>query len=137
MAIRTALDRIFSRVTPLAGDETYSQEIVGESHYQDALEKIVGGRTEDSAEHYCEAMMVPEKRNQYDPNAVAVFIRGKKVGHLSKRDAANFREELTEIGCKGRRTRCGAVVVGGWLRDDGDWGHFGVKLDLARPIEPQ
>ena len=55
MAIRTALDRIFSRVTPLAGDETYSQEIVGESHYQDALEKIVGGRTEDSAEHYCDA----------------------------------------------------------------------------------
>ncbi|WP_222426346.1 hypothetical protein, partial [Luteimonas sp. J16] len=35
----------------LPGPGTYEFDIVGESKYQDALEAICGGRTEDSAEH--------------------------------------------------------------------------------------
>jgi hypothetical protein len=44
----------------LAGPGTFEFDIVGESHYQEALEAICGGRTEESAEHLTEAVLVLE-----------------------------------------------------------------------------
>ena len=41
----------------LPGPGTYEFDIVGESKYQDVLEAICGGRTEDSAEHMTEAVL--------------------------------------------------------------------------------
>jgi len=118
----------------ITGNGTFEQEIVGESHYQDALERICGGRTEDGAHFETSALLVYEDDNPYDNQAVAVVISGAKVGHLSRPVARAFRAQLAAANApRGWPIRCKALIVGGWLRDgdDGeDRGHFGVKLDF-------
>ena len=59
----------------------FTFQIVGELHYQEALEKIVGGRRDASV--YCRviAILSPEPENQYDPHAIVVRIDGEKVGY--------------------------------------------------------
>ena len=92
---------------------------------------MAGGRTRESAEHYCTAALVFEDENEYDENAVRVDVDGGTVGYLAREDAPVFRDWLAGgYGRDVRRASCPAVVVGGWDRGDGDRGHFGVKLDL-------
>lgn len=112
-----------------SGDEYF--EIVGESFYQQNLLKIAGEKTTNGVEHYCEAELIPELNNPHDENAVAVFISGLKVGHLSRDDAFVCRHAIGNmIG------NCDAVIVGGWDRGPSRQGHFGVKLDLEWPPRP-
>lgn len=54
-------------------------EIVGESHYQDALSAIAGGKTHDGHQLPVHARLIPEDGNPFDPNAVRIEIQGKKV----------------------------------------------------------
>lgn len=114
----------------LDGDGSYSQEIVGESFYQSALEQIAGPKTEGGKELLCVAVLICESDNPHDENAVAVTINGKKVGHLSRDDAVSWRRMLKKrLGCL-PEVELDAVIVGGW--DDGiSEGHYGVKLDLG------
>lgn len=114
----------------LPGPGTFEFDIVGESHYQDALEAICGGRTEESAEQFAEAVLVLEDSNPHDNMAVRVDIGGDTVGYLSKSDARSYRRQLRELGHPNITCKCKAMVVGGWQRPGGDVGSFGVKLDL-------
>jgi len=112
------------------GPGTYDVDVVGESHYQDALENVCGGRTEDSQRLQVEAFLVPENDNPYDSKAVCVHIQDQIVGYLDRETARSFREEMAENGMTGVAAKCNAIIVGGWDRGGGDRGHFGVKLDL-------
>ncbi len=112
------------------GPGTYSVDVVGESHYQEALESICGGRTENSQRLQVEAFLVPENDNPHDSNAVRIYIRDQTVGYLDRETARSFRERMVEIGLTGVATKCSAIIVGGWDRGGGDRGYFGVKLDL-------
>ncbi len=112
------------------GPGTYSVDVVGESHYQEALESICGGRTENSQRLEVEAFLVPEDDNPHDTNAVRIYIRDQTVGYLDRETARSFREKIAEIGLTGVAVKCSAIIVGGWDRGGGDRGHFGVKLDL-------
>ena len=114
----------------LPGPGTYEFDIVGESKYQEALESICGGRTEDSAALQTEAALVLEDSNAYDNMAVRVDIQGQTVGYLSKKDARNYRKQLRQLGHPNITCSCNAMIVGGWERSRSDRGHFGVKLDL-------
>lgn len=114
----------------LPGPGTFEFDIVGESHYQDALEAICGGRTEESAEQSAEAVLVLEDSNPHDNMAVRVDIGGNTVGYLSKSNARAYRRQLRELGHPNITCKCKAMVVGGWERPGGDVGSFGVKLDL-------
>lgn len=119
-------------------------EVVGESYHQDALERLAGGKTEEGADVEVVAVLTPEPDNPYDSNAVGVFVSGLKVGHLRRSVAARYQEaiirleqeEAKPIAVRGR-------IVGGWLRDDGDEGHFGIRLyhdpvDFGfAPVEPR
>lgn len=117
-------------ITYLAGPKTFSIDVVGESHYQAALESICGGRTDQGYEKIVEAVLVHEDDNPYDNKAIRVDIQGKTVGHLSRENARQFRNRLEKAGYKGITATCSAIVVGGWDRGNGDTGHFGVRLDL-------
>ena len=78
---------------------------VGESHYQDALLAVVGGRTRHSVEHTCLAELCPEPTNPYDDEAIAVQIGGQCVGYLSRADARTFRPLVdSAIASAGRAT---------------------------------
>lgn len=109
------------------GDGSFEFDIVGESHYQDALDAICGGKCEEGHELECVALLRREPHNKHDPNAIAVMINGRKVGHLSRTDARAISQLLDRRGLK--EFTADAMIVGGWTRRSGD-GHYGVKLDL-------
>ena len=123
------------QIVHLEGDGSFELEIVGESFYQDALDNITGGKTEDGYEMEVEAMLNYDDDNPYDNKAIAVSIEGEKVGHLSRKLARQFRERMEETGCPGASAVCKALIVGGWDRGNGDRGDFGVKLDLPTSIQ--
>lgn len=116
-------------VSATLSEGDFRLDVVGESHYQDALESIAGGRSEDGANHPTVALLVPEPNNRYDHNAVGVWIDGKQVGYLS-RDNAEILQPciLKAISTTHRQVACNARVVGGWDRGGRDRGHFGVRL---------
>lgn len=109
----------------IKGSGNFSFDIVGESHYQSALERICGGKSEEGSEYYCLAQLVPEPHNPHDRNAIAAYINSAKVGYISRQMAARMSKAMN-----GQVVTVDAVIVGGWQRTNGDEGHFGVKLDL-------
>ncbi len=105
-------------------------EVVGESFYQDNLWDLVGGRR--SPEEHVDvdicAVMVAEDDNPYDSNAVALWINGMKVGHLSRNDARRYRPGLLALQeARGMQIALPGVIVGGGMREDGP-GRLGVFL---------
>src|SRR3954453_2190671 len=67
-------------------------QVVGESHYQDALRTLAGRIGSDGV---FTARLVPEPDNPHDPRAVAVCVDGDlaKIGHLA-RDVAKVYHSL-------------------------------------------
>lgn len=110
-------------------------KVVGESYHREALERIAGGMTPDGCKLTEVAMLVAEPTNPYDPNAIAVYIRGLMVGHLSLYDAAVFKPIVDGLLREGKIGTCPAFIRGGWYRSESDWGDFGVTLKLAMPEE--
>jgi hypothetical protein len=117
-------------VVEVLGRGTFTGSVVSESHYQDALKLICGGRTAESARLKTEARLVPEDSNPYDAKAVGVWIDGNKVGHLDRLTARVWRKTLAKNGNGGCTARCQALIVGGWDRGPHDRGHYDVRLDL-------
>lgn len=116
-------------VTATLFEGRFRIDVVGESHYQDALEQIAGGRTEEGANLESIALLVPEPANRYDPNAVQILVDGKLVGYLSRNNAEVLQPAiLQQMRQTGRGVACRSRVVGGWDRGGGDRGHFGVRL---------
>lgn len=116
------------QATLYSGHETL--EVVGESHYQENLWSIVGGRTLEPVRYETHAILVPDPQNRYDGNAIEVRIEGLLVGHLSRADAAAYRPgllELMQTSVNGL-VALHAVIVGGGNRPDGV-GFLGVFLD--------
>jgi hypothetical protein len=105
-------------------------QVVGESNYQDALETICGGRTEQGADLRGVATLVLDDANPYDRNAVRVEINGLKVGHLGREDAKEYRKYLRTHGLNRIHGICKARIRGGWKRGD-ETGYFGVYLDFS------
>jgi len=100
----------------IAGPGLYEIEVVGESHYQRALEALCGGRTSDSADKKVQAHLVLEDDNKYDPQAVRVDIEGKTVGYLSRETAREYRTRLRQTGHPRLVGVCKATIRGGWDR---------------------
>lgn len=106
--------------------------VVGESVHQDALLELVGGRR-----HYggvrmeTVARLVPEPDNPVDRAAIAVTIGDRRVGYLSRSDAARYGDAVTGAIERSGEASCVAVIAGGWEREHGDVGLFGVRLRLG------
>jgi hypothetical protein len=63
-----------------------------------------------------EYLLICEPDNPVDPMAVAVYGKGRKVGHLSTAKAATFTPLLTELGCDAYRVSgVGATAASGVL----------------------
>ena len=102
-------------------------DVVGEASYQQALERICGGRDFYSARHQCHALLMPEPNNPHDPNAVQIIVDRQLVAYLSREHAVEYHQH---IGM--RASKCDATIVGGW--DDGDtMGFFGIRLKIKWP----
>jgi hypothetical protein len=59
--------------------------VVGESHYQDALTAIVGGKRPESVRIPTQATLVPEPDSPYDRNAVVSTSMGGRLGTFQDR----------------------------------------------------
>lgn len=104
--------------------------VVGESHHQDSLWAIVGGpKTSGRVRHQDTAILVPESDNQYDANAIAVWIRGAHVGYLSREDAQTYRPGLDKLAEHGPVGLWATVAGGGY---DQQVAILGVFLDHDR-----
>ena len=110
------------------GDETL--EVRGESHYQEALWAIVGGRRPERIRCERYAVLIPDPDNDYDADAIEVRIDGQLVGYLSQDDAGRYHEGLLRLmhGSANHLVALHAMIVGGGQRPDG-LGYLGVFLD--------
>jgi hypothetical protein len=112
------------------GPETL--EVVGESHYQENLWRLVGGRRDDPGQHVragVDAVLVAEDANPHDADAVSVWINGLKVGYLSRHNARRYRPGLLALQDAHRKpVALTGVIVGGGIRQDGP-GRLGVFLE--------
>jgi hypothetical protein len=113
---------------PVLYGGSHDLEVVGESHYQDALWRAVGGRTIDRVRHSIHAVLVTETDNPYDADAISVWIMTTKVGYLAREDAAEYRPGLLALERQeNNRIALAGVIVGGGMRSDGP-GLLGVWL---------
>jgi hypothetical protein len=106
-------------------------EVVGEASYQDNLWRIVGGQgsPDDRVRVDVYAVLVAEADNPYDASAVSVWVKGLKVGYLSREDARRYRPGLLALEQKhGKPIALAGAIVGGGMRADGS-GRLGVFLD--------
>jgi hypothetical protein len=105
-------------------------EVVGESHRQDNLWRLVGGqrRPEVHVRMDVYAMLLAENGNPYDANAVSVWIDGLMVGYLPRDEARRLRPGLLALQEReSKPIALEGVIVGGGMRDDGP-GRLGVFL---------
>ena len=129
-----------AQVALLDGDEDL--EVVGESFYQPNLWHLARAHPgkERVREDIC-AVLVAEDDNPYDPDAVAVWISGLKVGHLSRENAQRYRPGLlAQQEALGMPIALPGVITGGGIRSDGP-GKLGVFLrhdpeDFGLPRHP-
>ncbi len=114
------------KVALLSG--TVTLEVVGESYRQDNLWAIVGGRTNQHIDQAVVAVLVPEQDNQYDPNAISIWVNGLMVGYLSRATAAQYRQGLVDLYKEHQMpVALEGEIVGGGPREDGI-GQLGVFL---------
>ena len=114
----------------LVGPGTFALPVVGESHYQDALEAVCGPRSDEGEDRVVEAQLVLEDNNPYDSMAVRIDIQGHAVGYLNRRHAREYREQLTKASYPHANAYCHARIRGGWDRGERGKGFYGVYLDL-------
>lgn len=119
-----------SRYAPMIvwRDDSYPMNAVGESQYQDALQRICGPHSRYGHHFDAIATLVREPHNPHDQNAVAVEIQNMKVGYLSREDARRVGGQMDEEGLV--RVDCKALIAGGWRTNQHDEGSFGVRLAI-------
>ena len=110
--------------------DRYTEEVVGESNFQGALDRICGGRTKSGHRLETKASLVLEYGGPHAPRAIRVEINGQIVGYVERKAARAMWERLAEIELDKNTATCDAIIVGGWDRGKGDRGYYGVKLDL-------
>lgn len=117
-------------VALLMGIGNFDLEIIGEAHYQAALEAICGPRVHNGINRFETAWLIMDDQNPRDKNAVRVEIRRKLVGYLSPEAAILYRQQLKARGTPKAHGQCQAVIRGGWVSSDGRKGPYRVSLDI-------
>ncbi len=110
------------------GTGDFRQAIVGEASYQDELRSIAAGRTERGVRVEFRVVLIPEPKNKYDSNAVAIHAEnGGVIGYLSREDAAEYQPSIIALMKeRGSYPVCHALMFGG----RGDKRSIGVWLDI-------
>ena len=127
----TAPASTVSSTVMLRGGRTV--QVVGEASYQDALDRIAGGKSRQGTLKRCTAALVPEPSNRHDKNAICIHIDGQAVGYLGRDDAKAYQPVVQKLARRATVGTCSALIKGGWRGSSGDEGNYGVELDLAPP----
>jgi hypothetical protein len=106
--------------------------VAGESHYQDALEALAGGRDEDGTiTRWISVVLEADPENPYDRQAIQVTAAGRTIGYIPRDRTLVFHPELAGFPapCIVR-----AQLTGGWDRGPEDRGTIGVQVLLDWPL---
>lgn len=118
-----------TRSVALGGNGAYDYEVVGESQHKNALASIIRAATPEErakGEIFTDAVLVPERDNAFDPNAIAVHVAGQRVAYVSAADTAQFHELMKSQGVGAFQVK----AVLGWNVENAAAGIVGVRLDL-------
>ncbi|MFD6176002.1 MULTISPECIES: HIRAN domain-containing protein [unclassified Isoptericola] len=121
------------RTFELWGSRRPDFEVVGEAYRRDAFRKIYKKRSlAPGQEFYGEAVLIPERGNVHDANAVRVDVDDVAVGYLPREDAARYRPILDDLFERGR---VAVTPVRVWATNaDGTW-RARVTIALGDPGE--
>jgi hypothetical protein len=114
----------------ISGNGTFDVSILGESHYQETLEKIVTGRSAEG-DVELEAALVIENSKPHDPEAVCVQIRDQTVGYLAPETAREFRLKIGHLPDWNVPIVCQAQIRTKSCRGEEDHSELGVWLDFS------
>jgi hypothetical protein len=109
---------------------TQKINIVGESFYQDAIRQFKG--------EMAYGFLVPDQNNQYDKNAVALYLIAKdlmihKVGHLPKELAARVSQPIANLLASNNQIIPVMAKIEGGTREKPTMGVFAtVKSDAVK-----
>jgi len=110
----------------------YRFDIVGESRCRDHLSACIRQADvalREAGEIETVAELVPEPSNQFDPNAVQVWINGGRVGYISKAENLLILEAFLKARSRGA-TRLLVLARIGWDSSSSD-PLIGVRLRLT------
>lgn len=116
-----------AKPVPNEGPGAYSYNIVGESHCNANLRRIIkdeGLNPSEGGEILTQAFLFCEPKNRNDTNAVAVVIALKRVGYIPREDAKDLAPQLAAMASRGEVLLVKARI--GW----DDPAIVGVQLDL-------
>ncbi len=111
-----------------------SQEVVGESFYESALQKLVAGFEGD--DEIIPVTLTHTPRNKHDSNAIAVMSSAGQVGSIPSADAARFAPYFRKLQNEGISLTTTARVWGIFYTDqwNGDTSfRSSVRVDLPEP----
>ena len=117
-----------------SGEPEY--DIVGESHWQPTIQRIVGGKYDLGVYWNVVAQLCFVEDNAHDQNAVGVFIDSQIVGYIPSGDAARVRQEIKTANPDELPVICKAMIRGGFM-DGTERAPYGIKIGLSFPIEEQ
>lgn len=130
--IGTYTKRSFASIEEAEDDEyfefydEFSFEAVGESFYRDNLLSIIEKNNAfKQGELEVEAVLIQEENNKFDEFAVAIYIDGKKVGHVSSDYSYEVTTYLDELNLKGIKVK--GVI--GWATNNPS-PPIGLRLDF-------
>lgn len=106
-------------------------EVMTESRYQPTLKALAGDHGDGAAAAPYMATLMPDDRNAYENEAVAVFIDGRMVGYLPQKAAIKFRELLRKKEAAGQLSTTDAQVRGGAL-----WQGKRLQYAVVLDVEP-
>lgn len=117
-------------IAKIRGNGRFEVDVVGESFYAENFETLARRHkpTDNEDESFGDAVLTLDDHNPHDAQAVAVFIEGLQVGHLSRDMARDFRAALKRDGLQQHRQ----FAVAARLYWGGDERHFSVTLDLPQ-----
>jgi hypothetical protein len=116
--------------------DDYFYDIVGESRCYDHLRQLIRQAPAD-ARDACEietlAELVPEPTNEFDPNAIEVWISGGRVGYIGRTDAPAIHGVLNRAWAAGGARAILPARIG-WNGDYAD-PLIGVRLRLSDDLD--
>jgi hypothetical protein len=111
----------------------YAIRVVGINHYLDNILDFFGKRGlilhYDDITLEAEAELRAEPNNEFDPNAVAIYLDNNKVGHLARRHAALMTQKMRKLGIIQFVKYCGCKIEGVYEKQLGRY-YFEVYLKL-------
>ena len=108
---------------PFDPDQKQAIEIVGESHFQETLQKYKGGNPDDV---WANGVLLPEPDNKFDANAVLLYLINDEywidpVGYLPKGVAQEVNRPISNLLVKGQilPVKCKLVDASGTMPNIG------------------